>query len=450
MRGTPTRRTALAAFAALAGGAAALATACGAQTGTETGAAGGGPQQRDHSGTTLALWGSYGAQEREALLPFYERFAQEQAPGLRTEVQIYTNADFMAKLTAALAGGTGPDFTRFKEYQAIDTAARASTLAVDGLLSREKALKTTDFTSQSIEGSRYKDKLYGVPHHHQFVMLGWNKELFKQAGLNADRPPETVDELREQARRLTPAGGQQWGFRQYEFGPPPREQIFNWFMEFVWRNGGDVFNRDRTRATLDSPEAVQALQILVDMIYGDKSAIPPDQQQLNIESGRLGIYMPTGAGVLGLKRTAPDLSFGLGPMPRLKQFATQLQHNTFSIMTTSKLQDLTWRAITFMARDDVMQQWQSEPAISTVPVKKALLDKAPWSDPASGWRPIIDVVKMPGNRSKPHIPDWDEYTEKNIVPFLTEAWRQQKTPKDALTEANRLANAWLDARPRDR
>jgi ABC-type glycerol-3-phosphate transport system substrate-binding protein len=133
-------------------------------------------------------------------------------------------------------------------------------------------------------------------------------------------------------------------------------------------------------------------------------------------------------------------------MPRSKQFATQLQHNTFSIMTNSKLQDLAWQAIAFMCRDDVMQQWQSDPGISTIPVKRALLDQAPWSDPASGWTPIVEVVKMPGNRAKPHIPDWDEYTERNIVPFLTEAWRQEKTPKDALTEANRMANAWLAER----
>ncbi len=439
------RRAALATLAAL-GATAPFLAACGGQSST--------PAQdlskKNWSGTTVALWGSYGAAEREALIKFYDRFAQEMAPGLKTEIQIYTNAEFMTKLTAALAGGSGPDCTRFKEYQAIDTAARKSTLAVDGLLSKEKNLKATDFTSQSIEGSKYKDKLYGVPHHHQFVMLGWNKELFKQAGLNPDKAPETIDELRSNAKRLTVADKGQWGFREYEFGPPPREQIFNWYMEWVWRNGGDVFNKDRTKATLDTPEAIQALQILVDMIYADKSTIPPDQSQLAIETGKLGMYMPTGAGVLSLKRTAPDLNFGLGPMPKLKQFATQLQHNTFSIMTNSKLQDVTWAAITYMARDDVMQQWQSDPGIATVPVKKALLDKAPWSDPATGWKPIIDVVKMPGNRPKPHIPDWDEYTEKNIVPYLTEAWRQQKTPKDALAEANRLANAWLDARPKDR
>jgi ABC-type glycerol-3-phosphate transport system substrate-binding protein len=441
------------ALLALTGGGAALAAACGLPGGAGTGGsapAGGTPAGKRWDGTTLALWGSYGPGERDALQPFYDRFAREQAPGLKTEIQIYTNAEFMTKLTAALAGGTGPDFTRFKEYQAVDTAARGSTLALDGLLSKEKTLKLADFTQQSVDGSKYKDKLYGIPHHHQFVMLGWNKELFKQVGLNPDRAPETVDELREGARRLTNPANGQWGFREYEFGPPPREQIFNWFMEWVWRNGGDVWNQDRTRSTVGSPESVAALQILVDLLYADRSAIPPDQTQLGIETGKLGIYMPTGAGVLSLKKTAPDLDFGLGPMPKLKQFATQLQHNTFSIMSNSKLQDVTWQALLFMCRDDVMQQWQSDPQIATVPVKKALLDKSPWSDPASGWKPIIDVVKMPGNRPKPFVPDWDEFTEQHVVPFLTQAWRQEKSPKDALTEAAGQANAWLAARPKDR
>ncbi|HEX2036770.1 MAG TPA: extracellular solute-binding protein [Chloroflexota bacterium] len=441
-----TRRALSAALSSLAAlaGASTLAAVAGCGPGSGGPSAGAGPRRQD--GVVLQLWGSYGAGEREALLKYYARFADEQAPGLTTEFQIYSNADFMGKLTAALAGGTGPDFTRFKEYQAIDMAARKSALALDGYLSRDRIVKLADFTPQSVEGSKYESKTYGVPHHHQFVMLGWNKALFRAAGLDPERGPATIAELRDYARRLTQPAKQQWGFRLYEFGPPPREQIFNWFMEWVWREGGDVWNRDRTRATLDSPESIQAMQTMVDMIYADKSTIPPPERQLAIESGALGMWMPTGAGVLNLKKTAPDLSFGLGSMPRSKQFATQLQHNTFSIMTNSKLQDLAWQAIAFMCRDDVMQQWQSDPGISTIPVKRALLDQAPWSDPASGWTPIVEVVKMPGNRAKPHIPDWDEYTERTIVPFLTEAWRQEKTPKDALTEANRMANAWLAER----
>ncbi|HXI16605.1 MAG TPA: hypothetical protein VNM48_09545, partial [Chloroflexota bacterium] len=106
-----TRRTTL---ATLAAGASMLAGACGAGGG-EGGAT---TTQKVQTGT-LQLWGSYGATERQSLLKYLNEFAQ-QYPGTTVEMQIYTNQDFMTKLIAALAGGTGPDFTRFKEYQALD------------------------------------------------------------------------------------------------------------------------------------------------------------------------------------------------------------------------------------------------------------------------------------------------------------------------------------------
>jgi multiple sugar transport system substrate-binding protein len=424
-----------------------LVAACGAPNATGTSDAKPAAPTR-YDGKVLMHWGSYGVPDRDALLKYYERFAEEQAPGLKVEIQTVTNAEYLPKLTATIVAGTPPDSARFKENLNNDLAARKNTFALDAYVAKDKNVKLADFTPQSVESLRYKDKLHGMPYYHQYVILGWNKELFKQAGLNPEKPPTTWAELRDTAKRLTIPDKGQWGFRLYEYGPPPREQIFNWFMEWVWRNGSDVWNKDRTRATLDTPEAIQALQTQVDMIYGDRSTIPPDQPQLAIETGKLGMYMPTAVGVLNLKKTAPDLIFGLGPMPWNKNPATQLQTNSLALMAGSKQLDLAYAAVSYMSREDIMLSWQAEPALSAVPVRRALLDRSPWSDANSGWRPIIDVLKMPGGRAKPHIPDWDEYTEKNIVPYLTAAWRQEKAPKDALTEAHRLANAWLEARPK--
>ena len=441
MKPAPTRRNVLHGFTALAGGAA--LAACGAQAQGTAPAA----ETRNYAGTTLQLWGSYSASYRDVMLQHFDRFAQLHAPGLKTEMQIYTNNDFITKLTAALAGGTGPDFNRFKDHEAIDMAVLKAAAPIDGYLSKEKVIKLSDFTTQSVEGSKFQNKTYGVPHHHQFAFLGWNKGLFRAAGINPDKTPETWSELRDYARRLTSLEKDQWGFQFQEFGEA-REQHFNWYMEWVWRNGGDIWNRERTRNTMDSPESIDTMQYMVDLMYADKSTIPPDRSQINVNTGKLGMYMPNGAGVLNLKVTHPNLDFGVGPMPRQKQFVTQLRHNTFTIMTNSKLPDLTWKAIVYMAGDEVMADWQADPAVSTVPVKKSLYEKAPWSDANSGWKPIIDVVRMPGNRPKPFIPGWDEYCNTIVVPALYEAWRQTKSPKDALTEGARKANLWLAQRPK--
>src|SRR5687767_10126019 len=160
MANTMARRSVL---GALSSAAALTAAACGAGG---TGDAGDGRPNVVQTGL-LSLWGSYGARERDVLLRFLQEFAQ-QRPGTTVEMQIYTNQDFMTKLIAALAGGTGPDFTRFKEYQALDMAALGYAVEVDGLVSKERSFKLNDFTSQSLEGSRFRNKLAGIPHHHQF------------------------------------------------------------------------------------------------------------------------------------------------------------------------------------------------------------------------------------------------------------------------------------------
>jgi ABC-type glycerol-3-phosphate transport system substrate-binding protein len=399
-------------------------------------------------GRVLQHWGSYDGAGIAAWTRFYDQFVESQAPGLRVDIQGVPNPEYLPKLTAAIVAGSPPDFCRFKENLNNDMAARKNALALDAYLAKDKAVKLADFTPSSVAALTFKDAPYGLPHYHQYVILGWNKTLFKQVGLNPDKPPETWAELRDYAKRLTDPDKGQWGFKLYEYGPPVREQQFNWFMEWVWRNGGDVWaDKERTRSTVDSPASVDAMQTMVTMIAGDRSAIPQDQPQIGVETGKLAMWMPTAVGVLNLRKTQPDLDFGLGPMPRNKQFATQLQTNSLAIITGAKERDLAWAAIAYMSRDDQMQLWQADADLSAVPVRKALFDRAPWSDAASGWTPIIDVLKMPGGRPKPHIPDWDEFTEKNICPFLFDAWTQKKAPKDALIESARQANAWLAARP---
>ena len=101
------------------------------------------------------------------------------------------------------------------------------------------------------------------------------------------------------------------------------------------------------------------------------------------------------------------------------------------------------RAISFMSRDDVMQQWQSDATIATVPVKKALFESPPWSDLASGWKPIIDVLRMPGNRPKPSIPKWGRVhrPDHRAVPLrgLAPAEDVAGCPDRVVPEGQRLA-----------
>jgi len=49
----------------------------------------------------------------------------------------------------------------------------------------------------------YKGRLYGVPSTPATTGLYWNKALFRAAGLDPERPPRTIAELDDYARKLT-------------------------------------------------------------------------------------------------------------------------------------------------------------------------------------------------------------------------------------------------------
>ena len=49
----------------------------------------------------------------------------------------------------------------------------------------------------------YEGKLYGAGFTPDVSILVWNKDLFKKAGLDPDKPPQTVDEFRAAAKALT-------------------------------------------------------------------------------------------------------------------------------------------------------------------------------------------------------------------------------------------------------
>ncbi len=62
-------------------------------------------------------------------------------------------------------------------------------------------------------------------------------------------------------------------------GPSRRYAYVNWFwwgtfMPFIYSNGGEVFTRDR-RAQFSSPEVVDALQFLIDLVHVDQVAVNP-------------------------------------------------------------------------------------------------------------------------------------------------------------------------------
>jgi len=124
-----------------------------------------------------------------------------------------------------------------------------------------------------MENSRTGGKTWGIPFQRSTIVLYWNKELFKQAGLNPDHPPANWEQQLEYARKLTrrDASGNttQWGIEVPSSGFP-----YWLFQGFTTQNDVLLMNPEGTRTYFDKPAVIQALQYWVDLARKDK-VMPP-------------------------------------------------------------------------------------------------------------------------------------------------------------------------------
>lgn len=99
--------------------------------------------------------------------------------------------------------------------------------------------------------------VYCLPYFQCVMALYYRKDLFRDAGLDPNKPPRDWNEFYNYAQKLTIPSKGQWGF----FFP---QSAGSWLLtDFIWQAGGDVIEKDKDgqyRAVFNSPGAVKALE----------------------------------------------------------------------------------------------------------------------------------------------------------------------------------------------
>ncbi len=129
--------------------------------------------------------------------------------------------------------------------------------------------------------AEHDGRIYGFPTNVGHWAMWINKDMFDRAGEPYPEGPWKWDEFVKVAQRLT-LRDEQGRITQFGF-------LGFWGMwpHFVLQWGGHTFSDDGTRCTLDSPEAIAAVQFLHDPAYPEedynavwrdtmKYAYPPD------------------------------------------------------------------------------------------------------------------------------------------------------------------------------
>ena len=112
----------------------------------------------------------------------------------------------LQKIAAAIPAGQGPDVVQLF-YGWLQDYLKAKLLQPLPTISTPREIKRDYFPL--VKQMKVDGRYYAVPTAVRSLSLFWNRKLFAEAGLDPAKPPQTLDELLDVARKLTKrdAGG---------------------------------------------------------------------------------------------------------------------------------------------------------------------------------------------------------------------------------------------------
>jgi sn-glycerol 3-phosphate transport system substrate-binding protein len=296
--------------------------------------------------------------------------------------------------------------------------------------------------------SRTGGKTWGIPFQRSTIVLYWNKELFKEAGLDPNRPPATWKEMLEYARKLTrhDASGNvtQWGLQIPSSGFP-----YWLFQGLTTPNGVELMNAAGTETYFDKPEVVDALAFWVDL--GRKYKVMPAGV---VEWGttpkdffeRKIAMMWTTTGNLTNVRNNAKFEFGVAMLPASKRRGSPTGGGNFYVFkkSTKEQQQAAVKFARWMTTPERAAQWGIDTGY--VAVRPDAWQTAKMSEYVKGF-PVAAVARDQLQFSVAELSTHDnQRVTKALNDGLQAALTGAKTPeqamKDAQAEASRILRSY--------
>ncbi|MBN2445505.1 MAG: extracellular solute-binding protein [Phycisphaerae bacterium] len=163
--------------------------------------------------TVVHYWEKWSGTEAQVMQTIVNEFNQTVGAKQNIWVDYNSVSNVDQRMLIATAGGDPPDVAGLFDYIIPQFAERGALMPLEDLIA-DASINLDDFKPIWLQIGRYEGTLYALPSTPYTIGLYYNRRLFREAGLDPNRPPTTTAELNEYAKRLT----------RYE-NPETRERI---------------------------------------------------------------------------------------------------------------------------------------------------------------------------------------------------------------------------------
>lgn len=318
--------------------------------------------------TTISFAGWGGVAEDEGVQEAIKVFIAEN-PEIAVEWRHIPDAgEFSRTLLTDVAAGTAPDtaFIVSDNYESF--RANGALVDITDQIMNDPLLGQENYFVQPQEAWRCADangRWHGIGSTWVAPHIYYNAQLFEDAGIT---PPGFQDDeiwdwdtFVEVAKALTvdsagrhpdDSGFDPDDIQQFGIDIPLWWQMIG---SFVYANGGELFTEEGLIG-LDSPEAMEAMQRLSDLIYvhhvAPRSATLSDLGMSNtqmLDNNRLAMAIDGSWALSWINPSTMQIPMGTGAIPKMAKPASIMQAHFHGILSSTQHLEQSWEWIRFLA-----------------------------------------------------------------------------------------------------
>jgi sn-glycerol 3-phosphate transport system substrate-binding protein len=287
------------------------------------------------------------------------RFEKENPDIKVTAVYSGNYTDTMTKAMTAMKGGQPPQLSVLLSTDVFTLMDENAIVPMDGLVADKAWFK--DFYPAFMANGQIDGKTWSIPFQRSTIVLYWNKDAFKEAGLDPEKAPATWDEMAEMSKKLVKkdASGNttRWGVEI------PTTGYGYWMLQaLAIENGQKLMNEPGNEVYLTAPKTVGALDYWVDL--SRKHAVMPpgsiDWATLRTDflEGKTAMMWHTTGNLTAVKDGA-KFNFGVAMLPAKERRGSPTGGGSFYIFKSAspEQQKAAVKFIQWMTAPELAAEW---------------------------------------------------------------------------------------------
>jgi len=372
---------------------------------------------------------------------------EKENPGIKLK-PIYSGAyqDSLTKALTAVKGGEPPVTSILLSTDMYTLIDEDAIQPFDDLIrTPEDRAWLKSFYPAFMENSQTGGKTWGIPFQRSTIVLYYNKEMFKEAGLDPNRPPATWKEMTEYAQKLTKrdASGKvtQWGVQIPSTGFP-----YWLFQALAIENGASLMNAAGTQTYFDKPEVIAAVQYWVDLV--NKYKVHPEgivdwgTTPKDFFEKKVAMVWTTTGNLTNFKNNA-KLDFGVAMLPAGTQRGSPTGGGNFYMFkkSTPAQREAAFKFIKWLTTPERAAQWGIDTGY--VAVRADAWETPVMKQYVAGFPPAaVARDQLPYAKAELSTHDNQRVT-KALNDGLQAALTGTKTPEQAMKDAQAQAERIL-------